>query len=56
MWIEIRYVGGPEGQWVVRARGADWKVCGHLSAADVFASLSAAVLVPDNGAAVQARR
>lgn len=27
--VEIRYVGGPEAHWVVKARGGSWKVPGH---------------------------
>lgn len=41
--IEIRYVGGPESLWAVRARGQTWKVCAHECVADVFMAFSAAV-------------
>lgn len=38
--IEVRYIGGPEGCWKVRARGEWWHVCGGWTVGEAFQALS----------------
>jgi hypothetical protein len=35
--LQIKYIGGPEGTWEIRARGWRWRFSGGLSVADVLA-------------------
>ena len=34
--IEVRYNGGPEASWLVRARGVTWRFPGHMCLHDVL--------------------
>jgi hypothetical protein len=34
--LQIRYRGGPEGLWVIQARGWHWRFSGGLCVADVM--------------------
>ena len=40
LWISIRYLGGPEGQWEVTARGQKWRVCAHQDAFELLRTLN----------------
>lgn len=39
--ISLRYIGGPEGCWMVEARGAKWHVCGSQTVLEAFRGLNA---------------
>jgi hypothetical protein len=40
LWIEVRYRGGPEASWLIRARGRTYRYPGHLCLHDVLAEVA----------------
>ena len=39
--LEVRYVGGAEAEWILKARGHEWRLPGHRSLHDALLDVNA---------------